>query len=129
MSWISALSDATAIERIYAGEIPELRKCCVRQLAFRRDGPQVSVQLDLPAYPSAPPAKWRAQKFNTVQLEITFVGARNIKLQGFGRDIIADVEMSLLAGGLEVAIESDDLCLHLAADAAILSRISAYLNA
>jgi hypothetical protein len=129
VSWLSTLADAKAVEHIFGEEIPDLKGVCLHQITFHRDGPQVIVQLDLPAYPPDPPAKWKAQNFNTVQLEIIFVGARNIELNGFGTEIMADVDMNAHAGEVQVSISSPEMRLCLAADAAVLARISAYLNA
>lgn len=128
MSWTAALSDATAVEKIYSGEVPELKGVHVHEVKLKRDGPQVVVQLDLPTYPPAPPAKWRAQGFNTVQVEIVFVGARDIRLDGFGRDPVADFEIESREGSLEISISSQDFSLRLAAVAAMLTRVSAYLD-
>ena len=127
MSWTSALVDATAIQRIFGGEPPELRNTRVHDVTVSRDGPQVTIRIDLPAYPAAPPAKWQREGFNTVQAEITFVGAREISLKGFGRDPVADVEITR-DDATHVSIESPEFRLSLTADAAVLSKVSAYLN-
>jgi hypothetical protein len=123
--WTSALVDATAIERIFGGEPPELRNTRVHEVTLSRDGPQVIVRIDLPAYPAVPPTKWQSEGFNTVQAEITFVGARGISLEGLGRDPVADVEITR-TDTTQVTIESPEFRLSLTADAAVLSNISAY---
>lgn len=127
MSWTAALSDATALERIYKGGIPELSGVRVHQLAFKRDGPQLVVHFDLPAYPVEPPAKWRAQGFNTVQLEVSFVGVRSVQLEGFGTDPVADIEI-VDANPLQVRFDSDQFQMELTAVGAMLLDVSAYLD-
>jgi hypothetical protein len=99
----------------------------VHDVTVSRDGPQVTIRIDLPAYPAAPPAKWQREGFNTVQAEITFVGAREISLKGFGRDPVADVDITR-DDATYVSIESPEFRLSLTADAAVLSKVSAYLN-
>ncbi|MGH3314094.1 MAG: Imm50 family immunity protein [Streptomyces sp.] len=127
MSWTSTLADATALQRVFGGDPPELRETRVHEVTLSRDGPQVTIRIDLPTYPTSPPAKWRTQGFNTVQAEITFVGARDISVEGFGRDPIVDIEITR-TDSIRISIDSPEFRLHLAADAAILSKVTAYVN-
>ena len=127
MMWTSALVDATAVQRVFGGDPPELRGAHVHEVTLLRDGPQVIIRFDLPRYPSEPPAKWAAQGLNTVQAEISFVGARDISLEGFGRDPVADIDITRNEA-VQVSVDSADFRLRLSAEAALLSKISAYMN-
>ena len=127
MSWTAHLTDATAVRRLFGGEPPALRHTRIHEVTVSRDGPRVTLRVDLPGYPIDPPAKWAQQGFNTVQVELVFVGANGISMEGFGRDPFADVEITR-DDAVQLSVESPDFRLRLTAEAVLLSKLSAYMD-
>lgn len=87
----------------------------------------LKLRLDLPEYPADAPKKWVSQGFNTVQLEIGLGGVRDVTLEGFSSDAVADIA---LRGGetVEMEVVSSDIHLRATADALFILNISAYLD-
>jgi hypothetical protein len=125
--WTSVLANPTAIQKIFGGDPPELRQVRVHEVTLSRDGPQVMIRFDLPTYPAEPAVKWKSQGFNTVQVQVVFVGAWDVSLRGFGRDPLVDIDITK-DDAVRVTIDSNDLDLRFSADAVTLSRVSAYMN-
>jgi hypothetical protein len=65
------------------GNDVRLDKINLIQILYDQDGPRVTVRLDLPDYPATPPEKWKSQGFNTVQLQISFIGVSCVSQSGW----------------------------------------------
>ncbi|MFF4716764.1 Imm50 family immunity protein [Streptomyces eurythermus] len=127
MSWTSALNNPHGIDAIYHGSPPELNGVHVHEVALHQDGPTLKLRFDLPIYPSQPPGKWAAQGFNTVQVEISLSGVRDITLDGFGTNIVADVSLTK-KNDITVVVTSPETRLKATSDFAFISQLSAYAN-
>ncbi|MGW8380521.1 Imm50 family immunity protein [Streptomyces sp. ODS28] len=128
MSWVSALADATPILKVFDGSPPALHGVRVHEVTVQANGPQLLLRVDLAEFPDSPPPKWRMQGFNTVQVEINLVGARDLRLEGFGRDLVVDVELEK-EELVHLSVDSPDFRLSAVADAVLLAKVSAYANA
>lgn len=105
--------------------IPPLAGAHLHELTLDRDGPSLTLRFDLAEYPSPPPAKWRTQGFNKVQLALTFGGLREVEVRGFTSSLLVDISLTRDAG-LTVAVQSPDITLYAKADFAFLSKVSGY---
>ncbi|MGQ4727104.1 Imm50 family immunity protein [Streptomyces sp. Ju416(a)] len=127
MQWITLLNNPEGINAIYLQDPPDLHGVRIHEVSLQVEGPTLKLRFDLPAYPDHPPRKWLAQKYNTVQVELSFGGLKSISLSGFGTDISADVS---LTGEDGVNVKATSAGVHLQANAttAFVSKLSAYAN-
>ncbi|MEV5613631.1 Imm50 family immunity protein [Streptomyces sp. NPDC052225] len=127
MRWTSLLHNPEGINALYQGNPPELCGVRVHEVTLQTQGPTLKLRLDLPEYPAQPPRKWADQKFNTVQVEVSFSGLRSASLTGFKRDISADV--SLTEGdGVGVSVTAPGVHLQANAATAFISTLTAYVD-
>ncbi|MEU2148838.1 MULTISPECIES: Imm50 family immunity protein [Streptomyces albovinaceus subgroup] len=136
MQWTALLNNPEGINATYLQDPPDLRGVRIHEVSLQVEGPTLKLRFDLPAYPDHPPRKWLAQKYNTVQVELSFGGLKSISLSGFGTDISADVSITgeggvnVKTGEGGVNVEATSPGFHLQANAmtASVSRLSAYAN-
>jgi immunity protein 50 of polymorphic toxin system len=126
MSWLDVVSNGRGVVAVFGGEAPELRSIVVHSVTVHRDGPTVTLVFDLPDYPSAPPAKWAAQGFTTVQLVLSCVGAEEIRLTGWGTDVVGDLSIERAGDRIAVALDTPVATLTLTALAVDVQKVSAY---
>ncbi|MFB8138248.1 Imm50 family immunity protein [Streptomyces parvus] len=127
MQWIALLNNPEGINATYLQDPPDLRGVRIHEVSLQAEGPTLKLRFDLPAYPDHPPRKWLAQKYNTVQVELSFSGLKSISLSGFGTDIFADVSLTG-EGGVNVKATSPGFHLQANAMTVFVSRLSAYAN-
>ncbi|QTE00590.1 hypothetical protein S1361_24880 [Streptomyces cyanogenus] len=127
MSWTSFLQSSQGIDAVYQGSAPELTGVHVREVVLNEDGPTLKLRLDLPRYPDQPPKKWKAQGFNTVQIEVSFSGLRSLTLEGFGTDVNADMSLHR-EDGIILNVSSSTMQLSATAEVAFISKLTAYAN-
>ncbi|MCF6525064.1 Imm50 family immunity protein [Streptomyces sp. JJ36] len=129
MSWTTILSDAGGIDHVYGGYPPELAQVRLHEVTVHRDGPRVTLRLDLPLYPQSPPKKWLTQGFNTVQINLMLVGVRGISLLGFSANPLVDVEIRETGSGcVEVKIDAPELKFSATGMSLLVSNVSAYMD-
>ncbi len=127
MTWPSLVQNPEMITSVYQGAPPEIRDVHVHEVCLHRDGPALRVRLDLPSFPEHPPRKWTDQGFNTVQIEVTFTGLREVKLNGFSSNMTADIFIEEDMG-VQIRISAPGSDMRAVAHAAVISKVSAYLN-
>ena len=66
--WTDLLDDARPIHAIFGDAPPSIRGVGLHEVVVSRDGPSVSLRLDVAEFPASPPPKWA--RFNTVQLTL-----------------------------------------------------------
>ncbi|RLL66499.1 Imm50 family immunity protein [Streptomyces sp. Z26] len=126
MDWTTALIDATAIHAIYGDSTPQLQAVSMHEVFLKRDGPQLTLRMDLAEYPSPPPRKWAAQGFDTVQIQIDLFGLQSVRLENFSTTIIGDLIITREGGAISTRFDSRQMKLQAVSDFAILAKISAY---
>ena len=127
MTWTSLVENPEGITSVYQGSPPELLDVHVHEVCLHRDGPALRVRLDLPSYPEIPPKKWAAQGFNTVQIEITFSGLREVELNGFSTDMMATISIEEDMG-VQIHLSAPGSEVRAVANTATISKVAAYLN-
>ncbi|MET8690180.1 Imm50 family immunity protein [Streptomyces sp. NPDC004732] len=127
MTWTSLVRNPEGITSVYGGAVPPLTGVRIHSVVLDRDGPQLRVRFDLCEYPEAAPKKWAAQRFNTVQVELSFGGLDDVELRGFSVDPVGDI---LLTGGARLSLEvmSADVQVRASAQSAYISDLSAYAD-
>ena len=126
MSWLDVVDNGRGVLTVFGGETPPLRSLVVHGVNIHRNGPTVALVFDLPDYPSSPPAKWAAQGFTTVQLTLSCFGAEEIRLSGWGTDVIGDLTLDPVGDRVAVRLESPVTTLTLTALVVDVQNVSAY---
>ncbi|NML34254.1 Imm50 family immunity protein [Paraburkholderia antibiotica] len=119
------LDNPEGLRQIY-GHLPKFDEVNLQRLQFDWNGPSVLLTLDLQEFPKNPPVKW--EKFNTVQVELSFGPLLSVELVKFGRGNRCNLTVSeSVDGALEVVVQGETEA-KLTATSAFICKISAYLN-
>ncbi|QDY40897.1 hypothetical protein D8B20_02815 [Candidatus Pantoea soli] len=114
---------------IYGDCTPSLNNVDVHSVIFKRDGPTVSIKLNLNEYPTKPPKKWEVQKFNTVQIVLSFLGVKSINMSGW---VYTNYSMNLVVSRknelISLSAKKDDFEINLESGFVDIDSISAYLK-
>jgi hypothetical protein len=86
--WSDFLSDRRSLDALYT-ETPELRE--LFEMSLFREGPQLSLRIELDRLPDPMPKKWAVQDCNRVQVIIRISALQEIRIAGWGTDNIVDV--------------------------------------
>ncbi|MGW7350324.1 Imm50 family immunity protein [Streptomyces sp. NPDC054784] len=126
MDWTILLEGATAIHAIYGDHTPRLDAVSLHEVSLAREGPQLTLRMDLAEYPSSPPSKWAAQGFDTVQIQIDLFGLQSVCLENLSAMIIGDLAITREGGVISTRFDSRQMKLQAVSDFASLARISAH---
>jgi len=66
----------------------------VIELKLHHDGPRMELRADLSDFPDHPPAKWKANKFNAVQISLDFWGVQEVEILGWTSQNLLSVTVS-----------------------------------
>lgn len=125
--WTNHLVSTQYIDSIYHSNKPSLNKVDIHEINFHRDGPKISIRINLNDYPENPPKKWVTQKFNTVQLTLSLIGIEDVKLSGWiDTNYIADIKIEKIDGKIHMNLNSDNLKLIARASFIDIESILAY---
>ncbi|MGW2486747.1 Imm50 family immunity protein [Streptomyces sp. NPDC001606] len=119
------MHNPAGITTVYQGDPPDLIDVHLHEIVLHEDDPTLKLRLDLPRYPEQPPRKWVEQGFNTLQVEISFGGVREIALEGFGTAILADISLTG-EEGISLNVMSAKSRIQGIADTAFISKLTAY---
>jgi len=128
-SWIDTLVDKKKVTSIFNGEEPSLYNVDIHDIVFHRDGPRISIRFNLRNYPSSPPKKWRLQKYNTVQMQLTAIDVKDVKLSGWSRtNYIVNLIVSKENGFVYIRASDGDFDLYIESSFLDISSVSAYIR-
>ncbi|MFF8400757.1 Imm50 family immunity protein [Streptomyces sp. NPDC015684] len=127
MPWVSLLHNPEGIASVYEGSPPDLLGVRLHEVVLHRDRPTLRLRLDLPRFPDRPPHKWAAQEFDTLQVEISLSGVREVEVAGFGTAVTADVRLGA-DNGVILDVTSPETRVRAVAAAVFVSKLSAYRN-
>jgi hypothetical protein len=124
--WINLLESDKAIKAIFE-EAPSLKSVFLHDIIINNYGPSIEIRLDLNEYPRKPPIKWKASKFNTVQIIIELWSLTNMKMDGLLSGNLVDITIDSNKNGILLKIDGD-FTLSCEAELVDLKKISAYQN-
>lgn len=81
--WTDYLVNSHYINAIYHENKPSLNNVDIHEIIFHRDGPKITIRMNLEKYPDAPPKKWIIQKFNTVQITLSLIDVECVNMSGW----------------------------------------------
>ena len=130
MSWLDVVADNRAVLAVYGGQTPPpLDPVVVQGITVHRDGPNIVVAVELPAYPANPPKKWAAQGFDTAQMSLQLVGVEDVTLTGWDVDVVGAIVLEQFDDKVVVTLDSPACSLRCSAIAVYVQNISAYQSA
>jgi hypothetical protein len=129
INWIEFIVNSQPIKAIYGDYTPSLENVEVYSILFNRDGPTVSIKLNLNEYPVKPPKKWEVQKFNTVQIVLSFSEVKSINMSGwvytnYSMDLVVSKRNELIS----LSAKNNDFEINLESGFVDVGSISAYLK-
>ncbi|RJT46685.1 Imm50 family immunity protein [Rahnella woolbedingensis] len=108
--WTDYLVDSQHIDSIYHDDKPSLNNVDIHEIIFHRDGPKISIRMNLNEYPSSPPKKWVLQKFNTVQLTLTLIDIKDVNMSGWiNTNYVADASIEIINDNIFMKLDSVSL--------------------
>lgn len=124
-TWLEVVHDSHKIHAIYGEEAPALRGVSLHEITIHRDGPNATLRIDLPDFPSSPPKKWIDRGLNVVQIEVSFASVHSIKLDGWTLSPVVDLSIEQQNDSV-IGNTSGDSTIYITATSAVLTSISAY---
>ena len=96
--WWNLLNNPHVILAYYS-QPPELSAVEVHSVRLHRDGPAISITLDMPVYPDKPSTRWPSGA-NVVQVEFRFFGLHDVRLTRWGTTNIGDFTIEKVDTGV-----------------------------
>jgi hypothetical protein len=123
--WHQLAMNPEALSNLYQS-VPELQNVDIHRILLHRDGPVMTISLDLPRFPDKPSRRWH-EASNTVQIELDFIGLESIELRGWSTDNIVDIQLNRLPDG-KIAINISGAMINLRATCVAfrIQRVNAY---
>jgi hypothetical protein len=126
LSWHKLTLNPKVIESIYS-VVPRLEKVAFMQIHFSRDASMISFVLDLPLIPQNPPIRWVKNGFNTVQLKLNCIEVEFVELNGWGHNIIGNLEIIKTNDSIHLQSVSNLFSIKLVCKFVDIAEISAYV--
>jgi hypothetical protein len=105
---------------------PSLRDVRVLELGLHEDGPALSMTVNLNDFPTSPPAKWKEQSANRVQVRLVFFAMTSVQLTGWGTNNVCDIEIEKRDGRIRVNAAGGAWKLTAESEHLRLDRVSGY---
>ena len=126
-SWTNLLIDRRKISSIFTDKEPSLHHVDLHDIIFHRDGPKITLRFNTTSYPSEPPKKWIIQKCNTVQLQLTALDVKEVRLSGWEKtSYILDINISKKDDFIVISARDDIFSIYIKTTFLDISSISAY---
>ncbi|AVF33731.1 Imm50 family immunity protein [Rahnella sikkimica] len=127
--WTDYLVNSKYIDSIYHKDKPSLHNVDIHEVIFHRDGPKISIRMNLNEFPVSPPPKWVEQKFNTVQIILTFVDIYDVSMSGWvDTNYIANLTIEKSNEKVCLNVRSANLNLGIKASFIDIESITAYMR-
>lgn len=111
------------------GRTPALTGVRVRSVNLNWRGPELTLRIDLPAFPASPPVEWEKAGVDRVQCQLRFTAVERIALTRWSPPAVADIEVVSWGGDrrVRVAVGGEGVALAFeASDSVRLAHVSAF---
>lgn len=127
-SWADHLIPNTRRLDRYYRDNPELVGVTVRSFRLQREGPVITLRIDLPRFADRPPEEWVAAGLNRVQCRVAFIAVDDVVVTGLRLPTVATVRLARRPPHrIAVEVAGEGLrAAFTAADAVRLSAVSAF---
>ncbi|MDS0794830.1 immunity 50 family protein [Burkholderia pseudomultivorans] len=103
MSLIQRIMNPQALTALYGSDVP-LDGAEIVEVRLGRDEPRLSVRIMTARKPLSPPSRWPTD-YDVVYLNLSFIGASDLSLEGWGRDnVIATFSSTVTDNGMSITI-------------------------
>ncbi|MDT0309575.1 Imm50 family immunity protein [Streptomyces sp. DSM 44917] len=96
LRWAELVANRERLERYYDA-VPPLDGVLVRAVHLDRDGPTVTMRLELGAFPDRPEAEWVAEGCDRLQCHLRFLDVGDLKVSGWPLSASGGVRLERLA--------------------------------
>ncbi|QEM82667.1 Imm50 family immunity protein [Halomonas binhaiensis] len=128
-SWVELLTESKKISSIFWSDPLLLEDVELHEINFHRDGPKVTLRMDLKNYPSNPPKKWRLNNYNTVQVHLEFLDIQSCTLENWTKTSYRlKLDINMESDLVSLSAASDDFKIKLKSKFLYVSDITAYQN-
>jgi|SRR5581483_3138932 len=79
MKWYELAENPQAISALYS-EAPSLQSVHLKEIHLHRDGPRMTLMIDLSQFPDRIPARWKLRGYTFVQLQLDFWDLTSIEM-------------------------------------------------
>lgn len=79
MKWYELAENPRAISELYS-EVPSLQSVCLKKFHLHRDGPRMTLMIDLVQFPDRIPARWKLRGYTSVQVQLDFWDLSSIEM-------------------------------------------------
>jgi Immunity protein 50 len=128
MTWLDTVEDDRGVLAVF-GQAPSLESIDVQGVSLHHNGPRIVLAFALRDYPADPPKKWVAQGFTVAQMSLSLVDVRDVRLAGWDVDVVGDLTLDRVDGGVAVAFTSPATTFTCTAAFVYVQGISAYQEA
>lgn len=128
-SWVELLTESKKISSIFGSNIPLLEDVELHGVTFHRDGPKITLKIDLNDYPSSPPKKWLLNKYNAVQIHLEFLDIQSCILKNWIKTSYR-LKLNIKMEGdiVSLSAASDEFEIEIKSKFLYVSDITAYQN-
>lgn len=102
--WTEFLLDSNSINAIY-NTLPELKQVSIKQIELQDNAKSCCVRIDLNKYSENPPAKWKLNKFNTVQIVLRLVDISSVSIKGWDTLNLVDFSFEKFDNKISLKVE------------------------
>jgi hypothetical protein len=128
-SWVELLTESKKISSIFGSDLPLLEDIELHEINFHRDGPIVTLRMDLNDYPPNPPKNWLLNKYNTVQIHLEFLDIQSCTLENWTKTSYRlKLDLKMESDLVSLSAASDDFKIKLKSKFLYVSDITAYQN-
>ncbi len=92
MRWYELADNPQVLSELYS-DVPSLEAVHLIEVLLHRDGTRMSLKVALSRFPDKPPARWKVQGYNTVQLQLDFWNLQTVLIDGWSTDNLVDLHI------------------------------------
>ena len=106
MKWYELAENPRAITELYS-EVPSLQSVRLVEVHLLRDGPRMTINVDLPRFPDKVPTRWKLQGYTSIQVQLDFWNVQSLDIAQWSTEDQVDVQIeATVERRIEVKVSS-----------------------